>query len=86
MPTRIVGALKFPVVPSIFSTMSFVALPPEKSSSFFPLAMKILLASRISLRASDSPSLALAETSSLTLISRSSRNLEALELAVQPAR
>lgn len=66
--------------------MSFLALPPSNSDSFLPLATTMRFASRISLRASLSPSLRLAGTVSAISMLRASRNLDALVQLVQPLR
>ena len=85
--TRISGARRFPVGPSMASTRFLGALPPGlNSSSFLPLATYTRVASLASRAASARPSFLPAETFSLTSIPWVSRNLDTLVQLVQPFR
>ena len=86
-PTRIVGARRFPVGPSIFSTTSDIfAVFISKTSSFLPFATRTFEDSFAMALASFALSLRLAGISSEIETFLASRNLDARVQLVQPFR
>lgn len=87
LPTRNVGARRFPVGPSMAATASLEMLDAtENSLTFLPLATISLDAGFNSARASGSVSFLLAGVLSRISILLASRNLDALVQLVQPLR
>ena len=86
-PTRSVGARRFPVGPSIFSTtsLSFDFLT-SNTSSFFPFATYTFEEPLAISSASDAPSFRLAGISSLISTFLASKTLDARVQLVQPFR
>jgi hypothetical protein len=87
LPTRIVGARRFPVGPSMASmSSSSMGTATENSSTFLPLAATILVTVSSRFLASSACNFLLAGIGSTISILLASRNLDALSQLLQPLR